>query len=87
MAALLNNNDGKTEPAPPPRLINYAGDEGYKVVGEHGKNAVGSRDGGGGWLVPELARMTFLSVMSVVICVEHGLVVVDTACTVGECLS
>ena len=30
------------------------------------------------WLMPELAHMTFFSVMGVVICVKDGLVIVDT---------
>lgn len=37
------------------------------------------------WLMPEFAHMAFFLVMGVVICVENSLVIVDTACTIGEC--
>ena len=39
-----------------------------------------------GLLVPEFAHMAFLPVIGVVVCVKHGLVVVDTARAVCECL-
>lgn len=38
----------------------------------------------GNRLIPEFAHMTFFPVMSVVICVKDRLVIVDTACPVGE---
>ena len=73
-----------------PRLIKYAGNRDYTIVAEGMHRARMrwgcSEVGGEGWLVPEFTHMTFLPMIGVVVWVKHGLVVVDIACAVGECL-
>ena len=47
------------------------------------------KDGERRWLtyrlIPELARVTLFPGMGVIICVQHGLVIIDAAPTVGKC--
>lgn len=49
----------------------------WQVCGE-GEVGSGERRMRRQWLMPELARMTFFSVMGVVVCVKDGLVIIDT---------